>query len=153
VTKKNTFLLLIGSGFNDPLSNEKRVNTLAKEYGNVKIINYKDDLKRSDYYCVSDFAVFTSSQEGEPTALVEAMSCGLPVIASNIPGHNELVIDEITGLLFKQWNRKDLIRCINKMINSTNDRIRWSRNSRFISVKNRDIKIITSKFISLIQKA
>jgi len=152
ISKKDTLLLLIGSGFDDPLSNEKQIKKIASKCDNVKIVKYTDGLKRSDYYCVSDFAVFAGKQEGEPTALVESMSCGLPVIASNISGHKELVTSRFNGLLFEVGNRTELIECINKMMESTSLRINWGRNSRSIAVKMRDIEVIASKFISLLQQ-
>jgi glycosyltransferase involved in cell wall biosynthesis len=42
----------------------------------------------------------TSRSECSPNALLEAMDLGCPVIARNVPGVREIVIDGLTGLLF-----------------------------------------------------
>ena len=43
--------------------------------------------------------ILPSFYEGMPKTLLEAMSCGLPCIASDRPGNNELIKDNITGVL------------------------------------------------------
>lgn len=44
----------------------------------------------SDYLQASDYFISASKAEGMPNAVLEAMSCGLPVILSNIPPHLEV---------------------------------------------------------------
>ena len=46
-----------------------------------------------------DFFVLPSVYENNPKALLEAMACGLPVVASDIPGVREIVNHEQNGLL------------------------------------------------------
>ena len=43
--------------------------------------------------------VFPSASEGDPKALLEAMACGLPIIASDIPAHQRIIQPGLTGLL------------------------------------------------------
>ncbi len=50
-------------------------------------------------YSACDACVSTSRIEGLPFNIMEAMACGLPIIASDIKGHRELLEGE-TGLLF-----------------------------------------------------
>lgn len=152
VNKNNNVLILIGSGFDDPQSTEDKVRRTAKELGNVIIVPYTDQLDRSYYYALSDFAVFAGRQEGEPTALVESMSCGLPVIASNIPGYTELITPNSTGLLFEPENKLQLIESLNLIISSPKIRETLGNNARKIAVNSRDIKTIANKFISLIEQ-
>ena len=46
-----------------------------------------------------DVFAMTSLYEGLPCAVVEAMQCGLPVVATAVNGTPEVVIDDVTGLL------------------------------------------------------
>jgi len=50
-------------------------------------------------YAAMDVFALPSVQEGSPNALMEAMACGKPVIASPVGGVPEIVEDRVTGLL------------------------------------------------------
>ncbi len=60
----------------------------------------KEDLKNS--YQQADCLINLSSYEGLPNTVLEAMSCGLTVIASDIGPHRELIEDGETGFLTPQ---------------------------------------------------
>ncbi len=51
------------------------------------------------YLAASDVFVFPSSFEGMPNAVMEAMAAAVPVVASDIPAHRELIRDGDTGFL------------------------------------------------------
>lgn len=59
-----------------------------------------------------DLFVLPSLWEGLPTAIMEAMACGVPVIATDIPGTNELVQDGITGWLVPEKDPQRLAQTI-----------------------------------------
>jgi glycosyltransferase involved in cell wall biosynthesis len=46
-----------------------------------------------------DLYASASRKEGLPLALLEAMACGLPVVATRVPGHMDVVEQGVTGLL------------------------------------------------------
>lgn len=52
------------------------------------------------WYAAADAAVTASRSEGLPFNVMEAMFCGLPVIASDVKGNSDLVRDGETGILF-----------------------------------------------------
>lgn len=52
------------------------------------------------YYAAADVFVSSSRMEGLPVTLLEAMASELPVIASNIPGVREVVVEGETGALY-----------------------------------------------------
>jgi len=53
----------------------------------------------ADYLAASDVLLSTASQEGLPKGVMEAMAAGLPVVAYDIRGCNDLVVDGETGFL------------------------------------------------------
>ncbi|MDT7464566.1 glycosyltransferase family 4 protein [Citrobacter portucalensis] len=55
----------------------------------------------SEILAKSDLFVLPSLWEGMPLAILEALSCGLPCIVTNIPGNNSLIHDGYNGRLFE----------------------------------------------------
>lgn len=60
---------------------------------------------------------------------IEAQACGIPVIACNTEGLNEIIQDKETGLLFEPKNVKDLEEKILRMKNDTDLRSKLIKNS------------------------
>lgn len=67
--------------------------------------------------CGFDVFVLTSRFEGLPLAIIEAMFAGLPVLASDVGGVSELVIDKKSGLLFESDSLGGLTRGMEYFIN------------------------------------
>ncbi len=66
--------------------------------GAVEFLGQRGDALALNQAC--DMAVLASTQgEGMPRALVEAASCGKPLVATQVPGSRELVSDGINGYL------------------------------------------------------
>ena len=71
------------------------------------------------YFLAGDFLVFPSYREGFPNAVIQAASLGLPVIASDINGCNEIVIDQENGLLVPPKTVAPMIEALSRMITDT----------------------------------
>lgn len=67
-------------------------------------------LKSADVFCIP------SRYEGFGIAAVEAMGMGIPCVASNIDGLNEVINDEAMGVLFEVGNAEDLAVKLEYMI-------------------------------------
>ncbi|HEY3275780.1 MAG TPA: glycosyltransferase [Syntrophorhabdaceae bacterium] len=72
----------------------------------TKVYGYFDNPR--DIYNVLDVLVLPSLTEGIPLALLEAMSFGLPVIASGVGGIPEIVEDNVNGLIVRPGMVSDL---------------------------------------------
>lgn len=81
---------------------------------NVVFLGYTRDL--SKYFAAADLYIFPSLQEGLPVALMEAMSWGLPVIASDIRGNNDLIVKDKGGILLKPTDVYGFAYSISKML-------------------------------------
>ena len=79
------------------------------------------------YLQASDFMVFPSHSEGMPQAVIEAMNCGLPVVATKVGGTPEAVLDGETGLLVEAKDVTQLHKAMGRMICDGNFRFRAGR--------------------------
>ncbi|MFN0019890.1 MAG: glycosyltransferase [Pirellulaceae bacterium] len=77
---------------------------------NVHFLGERDDIPRILPHL--DVLVLASSYEGQSNAIMEAMSAGVPVVASDIPGNRDLVVNGQTGLLVEVGDRADLAQKI-----------------------------------------
>jgi glycosyltransferase involved in cell wall biosynthesis len=85
---------------------------------NVKIRSWVQKSELLSLYQSAHCFINPSIDEGMPNAVLEAMACGLPVIASNIGGNNELVVHGKNGFLFNLSEPDSLSHYILEVIRS-----------------------------------
>jgi len=95
--------------------------------------------------------VLASYHEGLPNVILEAMSVGLPVIATNIEPHLEIIKNGINGLIFEKNNYVQLSDCIIRLFNNYALRQQISKNARQIVENEFDWEIIANEFERLYQ--
>jgi len=64
-----------------------------------------------------DIFVLPSLREGLPLTILEAMACGKPVIATNVGGIPEIVIDGVSGILVSPKDPEALYRAMDELLN------------------------------------
>ncbi len=97
----------------------------------------------------SQIFVLTSFWEGFPLTIIEAMRAGLPVIASNVGGVSEAVVDEETG--YTVSSHEDLISRLKILISSPEQRVamgkkgllRYKENFTFEHMYNKTLAVYT----------
>ena len=77
-----------------------------------------------------DIFVLSSTQEGLPRVILEAMLLSKPVAASNVTGSSELVIDGETGRLFPSGDAAALTDCLRELIQDGELRTRMGARGR-----------------------
>ena len=108
--QKNLTLLLralngISHQFETTLVGEGELETELKQavdemrLENVRFHGIADGAELRDLYRSADVFVLPSEREGMPLVLLEALAMGLPIVATDIPGNRDLVIDGQNGLL------------------------------------------------------
>lgn len=110
--KKDFFLHIGGTGI--LLNNYK---ALSKELGIDGSCNFYGEISRNevaDFYSRLDIFVLPSRNETFGVVLIEAMACGLPVIATKCGGPQEIVTQE-TGILIEKDNPRELAEAIEIM--------------------------------------
>ena len=121
--------LLIGYG-----PQENRIMKLAHQCGLLgRNVRFTGKLTRFEIATILKKAaafVFPSLSEGMPVALMEAMSSGVPIVGSNIPGVNDLVVDGVNGLLVPPRDSSSLAMAITSLMEDPKRRKRMSASAR-----------------------
>ena len=112
------YAVILGSDQGRDLYKKKLIR-LSEQYRLSKQIRFVDHCKDMALaYKVSDIIVSASTEpEAFGRVAVEAQSMEKPIIASNIGGSNETIIDEKTGFLYEAGNAKSLSNKILRTIN------------------------------------
>jgi len=139
--------ILVGSG--------TILDSLKKQVSKLKLENniiFTGSLSKSqiiEYYQNATIFVLPSYREGFPTSLMEAMSCGIPSIATNVEGSAELIKDSENGLLVPQKNPEKLAESVIYLLENEEFRNKIGANARNHIVKNYDWEKITDGFEKL----
>jgi glycosyltransferase involved in cell wall biosynthesis len=105
-------LLLVGGG-----GEEARIRRIVAETGLGDRVIFTGFLgSPARVYGILDLYVATSLKEGLPLAPLEAMSAGLPVVATDVPGHRDVVVHDRTGLLVPPEDGAALAEAIVKLV-------------------------------------
>lgn len=105
-------LLIVGDG-PEKQRLQKMVCSLSLE-SQIEFIGHVSNI--IPYLSKMDVFVLPSQGEGLPLSIIEAMACGLPVIATNVGGIPDLVIQGKTGLLLSESTPDSLSEAIIKLI-------------------------------------
>ncbi len=120
----------------------KKLKKLVKKYNlssQVHLLGYRTDIQ--ELCSSSDIFVFPSYQEGLSVALMEAMGCAKPIIASNIRGNIDLIEENKGGFLCAPDDASGFAEAINKVAADEkirNDMGEYNREN----VKKFDISIV-----------
>lgn len=104
------------------------------------------------YYQAADFFLSASVAEGMPNALLEAMSCGLPAVVSDIPGHREIVRPDACGWFFRPDDPVDLENVIRRALLRREELPTMSRQARAVVTGGYDIRFVAETYRQQIQK-
>jgi len=142
-------LTLVGDGPLQPM-----LESLASEMGISDRIAFKGWLSGEDLveeYRDANTFVFPSRHEGMPNAVLEAMACGLPVIATEIAGNHELVIPEKTGLLVQPENVPALKAALDSLLPDPPTREMMGAAGRGIVVEGYSWENATAQYLKIMQ--
>ncbi len=136
-------LLIIGI----PQEQQKEAADYAGEFGisRDKIImpGYVDDIWK--YYKAMDIFLLTSRSEGFSLALLEAGISSIPLIASDIPGNDELIKNGENGFLFNLNDTDELVTVINRLSNDAVLRKNCAGKAYSDVKKNYTIEVLAGK--------
>ncbi|WP_203248020.1 glycosyltransferase family 4 protein [Sporosarcina beigongshangi] len=80
----------------------------------------------------SDIFLLLSDWEGLPLSVLEAMQCGLPIVASDVGGVPEAVKASVNGYLIPPKNEDELVRALSALLTSSSLRLQMGEQSRLL---------------------
>ena len=107
---------------------KNRVDILVDQRQVIKIISQ------------SDIGLLASEEEGFSNAILEYMSCGLPVVASSVGGNKEAIIHNKNGFLFDVGDTKKMAYYLEKLVNNKKLRTNMGKQSKLIQRSRYTIK-------------
>lgn len=143
-------LHLVGDG---PLAAELRA--LAGRLGLGSVVIWHGWLPRAalrDVYQTVDCFINPSLYEGMPNVVLEAMACALPVIASNIPGNDALVVPGRTGQLFELHQPGALFNAIKNVMKDPMRSAQLGANGRSRAVAEFSWRRVAEDYLHLLRK-
>jgi glycosyltransferase involved in cell wall biosynthesis len=102
----NLVYLIVGDGSDIPRLKEK-ARRLGIE-GNVRFTGAVSESEKVDYYNVADAFVMPGRGEGFGIVYLEAMACGIPVMASVLDGSKETLLDGKLGILVNPLDQSSI---------------------------------------------
>jgi len=139
----DTLFVVAGKGPSRKLI-EDRIKELGIE-DNIKLPGFVPDKLLPVYYNAADYFVLPSaSGEGLPLVLLEAMACGLPVLATTVGGTPEIIKHMKNGVLVPPRNPEAIAETMSKLLSkegldpaigeearrNVKDRFTWKKNLR-----------------------
>ena len=148
--ESNFKLLIVGDG---PYKEE--LEKIASEHpslkGRIEFLGYKTGKEIPEILKQTDIFVNPSYSEGLPTSVMEACAAGCATIATDVGGTNEIILDQITGLLYTPHNCQELQEKLNYLIENPTLRKEYAQKAQSYVEKEFSWDKITNKWIGLIE--
>jgi glycosyltransferase involved in cell wall biosynthesis len=117
--RKELHFYLAGTG----TERKKLIQSIGKRKDpRIEYLDYVANM--TDFYREMDLLVIPSHHEPMGMVAVEAMACGLPVLAANVPGLNEVVKDNMNGWTCAPKSAGELAKAIEEILAREPDEIR-----------------------------
>lgn len=140
----NFHLFICGDGVQEIELKEK-----AKELGvdeNVHFLGFRKDIHK--LCSAADIFLFASLQEGLPVAIMEAMACGLPIVASEIRGNKDLIDNGSGGYLVNPTDVDGFATAIETALNQCDD-LKQMKAYNLLKIKDYGIDAVMKQMSAL----
>ncbi|MGA2568882.1 MAG: glycosyltransferase [Terracidiphilus sp.] len=119
-SRRKARLVILGAG---PMKAE--LTRLAGELGlerRTRFLGFEPDVRRRMQ--AADGVVLASRHEGLPMVLLEAGACGLPSVATDVAGTQEVIVDGVNGWLARAGDVRSLAAAMERLMNAPFDKRR-----------------------------
>ena len=141
----NIHLLLVGPMDSKNAQIERMIDSCAS------ILRIGEVSNVQNYLAAMDIFVFPTHREGVGMSIIEAQIAGIPVIASNVTGCNEVVKHESTGILVPVKDSNRLAIEMETLLLSSKMRNTLARNAKVPAVKRYNSKSVTAEVMRFLR--
>jgi glycosyltransferase involved in cell wall biosynthesis len=99
-----------------------------------------------EYLALYDVLVLPSRIDGRPLVVMEALACGVPVIASNVGALSDLIEDGVNGYLLPTAEPVEFANCIRQLIANSQVLNRLKMNARISAEQNLDSNLAYEEY-------
>lgn len=115
--------------------------------GTVTLTGPKDDLL--PYYRAADVFILPSISEGLSNSMLEAMACGVAIMASRVGGAREAIAPGVSGCLFDPLNRVELKACVRGFIEDRTLPLKLGEQARKTVVEKYSMARVADELLAL----
>ena len=130
----------------------KQLNTKVADASLEQFIHIQPavtGMEKVELFRSADIFVYPSYHEGMPMAVIEAMACGLPIIATQVGGLPDLVCAGVNGLLVPAGQPDQLANAIHQLIVNPQLRSSMQMCSFRLAQENFDIEKLVSRLLDI----
>lgn len=138
-------LLIVGEG---PL--RPQLERIAAEHGiqdSVELLGLRRDV--IDLLQEAWGFVLPSRWEGMPNALLEAMACGLPCVATRVSGSEDIISDGVNGLLVPPLHPAELAQALRRIIEDPDFAQKLAQEGRATILRDYQLSTIAKRLLTL----
>ena len=119
--------------------------------GRIRLLGPRDDVEQ--ILPALDVFLLNSVYEGLPNVILEAMACGVPVVAPDVGGCGELVRHGGAGFLVNRASRDDLLAASRSLLADPALRDQFGREARRLAVAEHSLAEMTDGMLALYEAA
>jgi len=149
---KETLIMLYKSNFNLNLAvvgQQEPSESLEIGYEPFFMGHHYDDLSMKILYNASDAVIIPSRQDNLPNMGIEALACGVPVVAFDTCGLPDIVEHKKNGFLAKPFDTKELAEGIKWVVGNKDRSKTLSKDSRESAMNNFSEQITAKSYIKI----
>ena len=138
----DVFLIFVG-----PIEDRNLIHLLKNK---KKILYFNFTTKPEDWFSLADILCLPSYREGFGTVVIEAASCGIPALCSNIYGLSDAIIKHKTGFFHEVGNIDDIKNKMTYIINNKKTVKKYGILAKKRVLKDFKQSLITKKLLKFI---
>ena len=141
-------LIIVGSGYL-----QAQLECMAKELGiaaSIEFAGLQSDVPGQLHR--GSLAVLPSRWEGMPNALLEAMACGLPCVATRVSGSEDIIQHGVNGLLVESEDYQDMAQALLTLLRDPGLAQKYGRNARETVERQYSFEQVMDRYVQLYQR-